>query len=163
MKEILDRYASFNLWANERLLKLVLTLDENMQQQVVSSSFPGLYASFLHIWDTESAWWQRIKLQEHIVVPSKSFTPSMQEIANGLLNQSRQWKDWVSAANEAQLEHVFAYHNSKKEYFKNSVWKTLLHVFNHGTYHRGQIVTILHQVGVTKIPETDFIVFTRKK
>jgi uncharacterized damage-inducible protein DinB len=34
----------------------------------------------------------------------------------------------------------------------------LLHVFNHGTYHRGQLINILRQAGVEKVPETDFIV-----
>lgn len=163
MKEILEQYAAYNLWANERLLKVVLGLDENLQQQVLSSSFPGLYVTFLHIWDTESIWWQRMKLHEQIVVPGKAFNPNMQEVSNGLLNQSKQWKEWVSTASEPQLEHVFAYYSKHKEYHKNPVWKTVVHLFNHGTYHRGQIVTMLHAVGVSKIPETDFMVFSTKK
>jgi uncharacterized damage-inducible protein DinB len=36
-----------------------------------------------------------------------------------------------------------------------------MHVFNHGTYHRGQLVTMLRQVGVTEIPQTDYIAFVR--
>ena len=163
MKEILTDYAAYNLWANERLLKVVLGLDENTQQQVVASSFPGLYATFLHIWDAESIWWQRIKLHEQIIVPSKSFNPNMQEVANGLINQSKQWSEWVQHATVPQLEHVFAYLNMKQEYCKSPIWKTVLHVVNHGTYHRGQIVTLLHQVGVSKIPETDYFVWNRKK
>lgn len=163
MKEIVAQYAAYNLWANERLLKLILSLDENSLQQVVPSSFPGLYATFLHIWDAESIWWQRIKLHEQIIVPSKTFNPNMQEVANGLINQSRQWSEWVQHATAPQLEHVFAYFNLKQEYCKNPVWNTLMHVFNHSTYHRGQAVTILHQVGVSRIPETDFIAWSRKK
>jgi uncharacterized damage-inducible protein DinB len=39
----------------------------------------------------------------------------------------------------------------------------LLHVFNHGTYHRGQLVTMLRQLGIENIPATDFIVWSREK
>src|SRR6266498_3306860 len=95
MKEILQQYASYNLWANERLLNLVLTQDESLHKQVVPGSFPTLYATFLHIWDVESIWWQRIKLQEHIVLPSESSNPDMKEVAEGLLSQSKQWETWV--------------------------------------------------------------------
>ncbi|MCW3088046.1 MAG: hypothetical protein JWQ78_1432, partial [Sediminibacterium sp.] len=41
------------------------------------------------------------------------------------------------------------------------VKEILLHLFNHGTYHRGQLVTLLRQVGVEEIPRTDYIEFSR--
>jgi uncharacterized damage-inducible protein DinB len=163
MKEILEQYSSYNYWANERLLKVVLTLKEGLQKQIVPGSFPTLYATFLHIWDVETIWWQRLKLFERIIIPSESSIPDMKEVAEGLLNQSKQWETWMHSATEASLEHVFAYYNSKKEYFKNAIWKSLMHVFNHGTYHRGQVVTILRNLNVIKIPNTDFIAWSRKK
>ena len=63
MKEVLAQYASYHLWANERLLKVVLGLEDNKHQEVVASSFPGLYATFLHIGDAEIVCWQRMKMQ----------------------------------------------------------------------------------------------------
>jgi uncharacterized damage-inducible protein DinB len=163
MKEILQQYSAFNYWANEKLLDVALSLSEEQQKANVPSSFPSVHATFLHIWDAESIWWQRIKLHERIVVPSENFNPTMKEISNGLLSQSKQWAEWTQEANENALDHVFAYYNSKKEYFKMPVWKTLMQVFNHGSYHRGQIVTILRNLNVTKIPSTDFMAFSRKK
>jgi len=163
MKEVFEQYAAYNLWANEKLLNVVLPLDEKLQQQTIESSFSSLHSTFLHIWHAESVWWQRLKLQEQVIAPGAVTKPGMKEIADGLLNQSKQWNDWVKNATPAAIEHVFAYYNSKKEYFKNPVWKTLLHLFNHGTYYRGQAVTILHNIGIKKIPTTDFISFTRKK
>jgi uncharacterized damage-inducible protein DinB len=163
MKELLEQYASCNSWANERLLSVILTLNEAQQRQHVESSFPSLFSTALHMWDAESTWWQRIKLQEHIDIPSKRSDLSMQDVADGLMNQSRQWEEWVYKAPELLLQHVFAYYNSRKEYFKDPAWKTLLHLFNHGTYHRGQIVTILHHLQVQKIPATDFIAWVRRK
>ena len=75
----------------------------------------------------------------------------------------RQWQEWVNSASDISLDHVFQYQNTKKEQFKQPVYQMILHVFNHGTYHRGQIVNMLRQVGVEKIPQTDFIVWSRGK
>jgi uncharacterized damage-inducible protein DinB len=36
-----------------------------------------------------------------------------------------------------------------------------MHIFNHNTYHNGQLVTMLRALGVVTIPATDFIVWTR--
>lgn len=163
MKEFLEQYASYNLWANERLLNAVLLLDLQQQTKNVASSFPSLYKTFLHIFYAENAWWQRVKLAEQVVAVNESLYPAMKDVAEGLTNQSKLWEDWVHKSTEAGLQHVFAYYSGKKEYFKNPVWKTLLHLFNHGTYHRGQIVTILHNLQVDKIPGTDFIVWSRRK
>ena len=115
------------------------------------------------MWDAESAWWQRMKLHERLIIPSETFNGSMPDIANGLLNQSRQWKEWVAAASDLSLDHVFQYYNSKKEAVKMPVFQLLLHVFNHGTYHRGQLVNMCRQLGVEKLPRTDFSLWVSKK
>jgi uncharacterized damage-inducible protein DinB len=71
--------------------------------------------------------------------------------------------EWVQQASTPQLEHVFAYQNTKRESFKQPTWQMLTHLFNHGTFHRGQIVTMLRQLGEEKIPVTDYIEFSRRK
>jgi uncharacterized damage-inducible protein DinB len=163
MKEMLLSFATYNVWANGKLLETSLSVSEVLQQQAVVSSFPSLSATWQHIWDAESGWWQRIKLAEHTIFPSSTNSYTLSEIATQLIQQSKWIEEWVSNSSELQLQHVFAYQNTKKEQFKQPVWHILLHVFNHGTYHRGQVVTILRQLGVEKIPQTDFIHWSRKK
>jgi len=161
MKELLKQYASYNIWANQKLTELILSLSEEQQQKEISSSFPSLYKTIYHMWDAESIWWQRMKLQERIVRPSDNFNSSTKDIVNGLLNQSRQWEEWVHSTTELSLAHVFQYRTDKKEQFKLPVYQMLMHLFNHGTYHRGQLVTILRQLDMDKIPCTDFNAWVR--
>ena len=113
--------------------------------------------------DAESIWWQRMKLQERINVPSEGFNGTMQDACNALLQQSRQWEEWVSNASELLIDHVFQYQNKKSEVFKMPVYQMVHHVFNHGTYHRGQLINMLRQLGVEKVPQTDFSLWTRSK
>jgi uncharacterized damage-inducible protein DinB len=96
------------------------------------------------------------------VLQSEKFTGSFDELTIHHAKQSKQFFEWVSGATENQLLHVFGYVR-KKEQLKMPVYQMLHHVFNHATYHRGQLVTILRQLGVDKIPSTDFSTFCMKK
>ena len=163
MKELLSQYATYNIWANNEMLKQILLLKKEQQQQEIVSSFSSIYKTVFHLWDAESIWWQRLKLQEQITRPSDTKDISMQEVANGWQQQSKLWNGWVNKASDAQIDHVFAYQNTKKEQFKQPVFQMLLHLFNHGTYHRGQLVIMLRQLGVGKIAATDFVHWARSK
>jgi uncharacterized damage-inducible protein DinB len=163
MKELFVQYAAYNSWANSLLLTVIASLSEEQQKAEIKSSFPSLYKTALHMLDAESIWWQRIKLQERIIIPSENFVGNMKELTAQVLRQNTQWQEWITNTNEAMLQHEFIYFNLKKERFKQPTFQMLLHLFNHGTYHRGQLVTMLRQLGIEKIPQTDFIVWSRRK
>lgn len=158
-----QQYATYNIWASERLIDCIVALPDDWQVKEVPSSYSSLYGTLIHIWDAESIWWQRMKMQEAVSAPSKHFKGTTKEISTALLQQSRLWEVWISNATLAAIEHVFHYQNTKREHFRQPIYQMLLHLFNHGTYHRGQLVNILRQLGVTYIPATDFIVWSRRK
>ena len=163
MKELLQQYAAYNIWANKILFDRINKLNEEQINAVIASSFPSVYKTVSHMWLAEDVWWQRHKLVENIVVAAENFTGSFIDLCNQLAKQSQQWKDWVDSANENQLAHVFAYVRNKEQH-KIKVQDMLLHLFNHATYHRGQLVTLLRQLGeVDKIPSTDFSTYCRTK
>jgi len=163
MKELLKQYAVYNSWATQQLTSIVLSLPEEKQKTALPSSFSSLYKTLLHMWDAESIWWQRMKLHERILRPSENFNGTMKDVSNGLLSQSKLWEEWVSTASELSFEHVFQYQTFDKVQYKQPTWHMLLHVFNHGTYHRGQLINMLRQLGVEKLPATDFIIWSRGK
>ena len=163
MKKMLAQYAAYNLWANNRIIEVINNLtDEQIDKEIVSS-FTSIKKTLLHLWDVENIWWQRMKLVEVQVWQSDDYTGSLLELTNNLLVQSKHWKEWIDLATEAALEHEFIYRNSKKDQFKQPVYEMLMHLFNHQTYHRGQLITLLRQVDEKNIPNTDLISFLRKK
>jgi uncharacterized damage-inducible protein DinB len=163
MKALLQPLATYNLWANQQLADTLLSQPSTLHVSAVSSSFPSLLKTVLHLWDAEAIWWQRLRLSEKLVIPSAEFSGALPEACAGLLAQSRQWQEWVGAAQEHMLLHEFSYQNTKREKFKQPVHQVLLHVFNHGTYHRGQLITMLRQLGVEKLPQTDYIAWSRRR
>jgi len=163
MKELLQQYATYNTWANQKLADHIMSLPVEKHTKEITSSFRSIYHTLLHMFDAESIWWQRIKLQENIIVPSSNFNGDTRELCQLIFQQNKLYEEWVAGSSEMALEHVFKYYNIKREPFKQPTYQVLLQVFNHGSYHRGQIVTMLRQLGETKIPQTDFIAWTRIK
>ena len=162
MKELLQQYAAYNIWATAALVERINKLPDEMTGKEIVSSFPSIYKTVQHIWLAEEVWWKRLKLTENIVLESAAFAGTFTEMTNALAKQSQQFKDWVDNATENQLVHVFAFIRNKEQ-IKMPVYQMLQHVFNHATYHRGQLVTMLNQLGADKIPGTDFSTFSRGK
>jgi uncharacterized damage-inducible protein DinB len=68
---------------------------------------------------------------------------------------------YVGGLSEADLDRVVHYRNLKGEASEAPLWQLLRHVVNHATYHRGQVVTMLRQVGAEP-PSTDLVLWYRK-
>ena len=70
--------------------------------------------------------------------------------------------DYVTQLTSQELERVIHYKNVAGDEFSNPVWQTLHQLTNHATYHRGQVVTLLRQLGVKPVA-TDLIAFYRER
>lgn len=161
MKEVFQQYATYNAWANEKIAETIKALPSNLIDKTVESSFSSLRLTILHMWEADHIWYQRLNLTPNAVSFSKDKGLPGDFILDKWKQQSLQLRQWVEDAEEVSLTNVFAYNNTKGEQFKQPVFQVLLHIFNHATYHRGQLVTILRQLGVQEIPATDFIVWSR--
>ena len=163
MKQLLQQYAAYNVWANNRIMETANQLSEQQVNKEMVSSFASVYKTVLHLMKVEDVWWQRLQLNAHTNIADKIFDGDFNELSAKLLQLSQQWYNWVEQANETEISNVFAYQNSMLQNFKQPVYEMLLHLFNHQTLHRGQLITMFRQLGVDKISPTDFIVFTRKE
>jgi len=158
MKELLQLYAAYNIWATKLLTNRISKLSDEAISREITSSFSSIYKTTQHMWLAEEIWWKRLKLIENIVLESEKFTGTFNEMVDISAKQSQLIKDWIDGATETQLVHVFAYVRNKEQH-KMPVYQMLHHVFNHASYHRGQLVTMLNQLGADKIPATDFSAF----
>lgn len=163
MKEIFQQYASYHLWANKRLTDCILVLTDEQQQQKFPTSFPSLFATLNHMYNVDVVWWKRVKQDINVIAVNTLFTGTTTELSSSLLAQDALWEAWVHEADAAMFNNEIQYQNTRGDKFSQPVFQLLLQLFNHGTYHRGQLVTNLHQLGITNIPSTDFITWSRGK
>ena len=159
MKELLLQYAQYNLWANKLMIDAMLKLKDGAVDAEISSSFPSLRRTVMHSWGAESIWLQRLLLEEHPVWQGDDLTIAFEDACNRWQVDSFLLVRFIDKQyDERGLKHVVEFYDHKTAY-KMPVYQVLQHVFNHSTYHRGQLVTMLRQLGVTKIPLTDFEAF----
>jgi uncharacterized damage-inducible protein DinB len=72
----------------------------------------------------------------------------------------QRWVDWLASKEDEQLAEKIHYKNSAGLPFYQSYDLLLHHIFNHNTYHNGQLVTMLRVLGIERLPATDFIAWT---
>jgi uncharacterized damage-inducible protein DinB len=70
--------------------------------------------------------------------------------------------EFVPELTDERLSAVLTYKTTEGKQFSSILWQTIQHVVNHSTYHRGQIVTMLRQLGIKPIG-TDLVTFYRER
>ncbi len=164
MKELLLQYAQYNKWANKLIIDAMLKLKEGDVDKEINSSFPSLRRTVLHTWSAESVWLQRLQLAEHPVWHGDDTSLLFEDVCKTWQVDSETLIQFVAQQyDDRALALVLQFYDRQKNAHKTPVYQVLHHVFNHSTYHRGQLVTMLRQLGATDIPGTDFIGFVRKK
>jgi uncharacterized damage-inducible protein DinB len=163
MKKLIADYARYNLWANEHILSVIAALDDSLVNKDLSNSFPSIRQTLLHIWDVETLWLQRLRGENPTEFPSKHFTGSNEEIYEGLKKASQAFLSYVESVPATAFTRVVHFRTFSYGEAKDQVYNIMHHCINHTTFHRGQLVTMCRQVGVTRFPPLDFIFYSREK
>jgi uncharacterized damage-inducible protein DinB len=158
MKEALLQFARYNIWANKLMIDALLKLNATQLDMEITSSFNTIRKTVLHSYAAEYIWLQRLQLAENPVWAGNDTDMAIADVCADWLKVSEALAAFVEKQfDDRALEHVVQYYNMQKQLFKTPVYQVLQHTFNHATYHRGQLITMLRQAGVTKIPSTDYI------
>jgi uncharacterized damage-inducible protein DinB len=151
---------AYNSWANHRVLDACAPLDSAKLTQNLHSSFPSVRDTLAHIMLAEWLWLERW-LGRSPAFPSENF-PDLASIRARWQKIETDLNAFVQKLSAADLDRVVEYKNTKGNAFSNPMWQMLQHLVNHGTYHRGQITTMLRQLGATP-SITDLIAFYREQ
>lgn len=152
---------AFDRWANQRVLDAAAGLTQEELSRDLGSSFPSVLATLAHILGGEWIWLQRWKGVSPTQGPpwDLSTLPALRERwAEHEADQSA----FVDALTPESLEAECAYLTLAGEAYANPLRELLRHLVNHSTYHRGQVVTLLRQLGHAA-PSTDLIRFLREQ
>ena len=151
----------YNIWANQKITEYILAAGNEIADVELQSSFPTIRKTLYHIWDAQAIWYSRLKGVSFNSWPSKDFTGTLDEACAGLLLSSREFISLVENCN-GDFSRVVTYQTLDGKEFKNTVEEVVTHCMNHGTYHRGQLITMLRQAGFKQVGSTDYIRFARE-
>ncbi len=160
MKQLLQEYADYNVWANEIIISFIKQLSPEQLNKEQLSSFTTIRKTAEHTAGAEQNWLKRISSnlnQENKAISSEDISSLLQF----WIDQSKQFAAIIKDIDESKLNQVIPYKSLKGIPFENELYKIIMHVMNHSTYHRGQLVTMLRGVGFTSLSSTDLIGFYR--
>ena len=148
----------YNSWANERTLDAVSHVSLADLSSDMKSSHGSIRDTLAHVVWSEWIWLQRWKGVSPTTRLSPTDCPTVASLREAFRAVDAERSTVLGQLTAERLLHLVEYTNLKGETWRYPLWQQLHHVVNHGTYHRGQVVTMLRQLGAT--PEaTDFLVY----
>jgi uncharacterized damage-inducible protein DinB len=148
----------YNSWANGRVFDVIARLNHEEFVRDLGSSFPSVRDTVVHFVWAEWIWLQRWNGVSPQTIFQAADFPSAGAVRARWSEVDVEQRAFLDALTADRLPAVVSYMNLKGQTWRYPLWRQMLHVVNHSTYHRGQVATMLRQLG-SKPVETDLLVF----
>ena len=152
----------FNYWAKKRLMPIVESLSEEQFAKDLGSSHRSIHGTLVHTVGAEHIWLSRWTGQPASKLIDPKDYPTTVAVRKKWDQVEQETSKFVSELTDERLASVLTYKTVEGKQLSNLLWQTMQHLVNHSTYHRGQIVVMLRQLGVKPIG-TDLITFYRER
>ena len=155
--DVRNLYA-YNRWANAQMLTAVAALNAEQFVQNLSGSFPSVRDTLVHIFGVDWLWLERWRGVSPPALPKASDFPALESVKARWAKIEREREDFINQLTDESLARRIAYVNLKGERWEYALGQMLQHVVNHSSYHRGQITTMLRQLGQAPA-STDYLLY----
>lgn len=157
MNDWMKKQYDYHVWANEMMLRHIETLPEDLFLKTTDLGFSAIAEVFGHLAAAEDVWLARLNGETPPPLTPKPFQ-SVEETRRYMDEQQERSREYISNVND--WETVINYRNTKGQAFSNTIIEIMQHMINHGTYHRGNVTTMLRYHGYPGTT-TDYIAFVR--
>ena len=157
----LNVWLDYHYWARDVVLDAVAPLTPEQFTRQVESSFKSVRDTLAHIYAADWLWYARWQGQLPTSLLSYDAFPDVASIRKAWSELEGQVRPFVNQLGEAGVSRVFEYKAMNGQPTSSPFWQMLVHVVNHGSYHRGQVTTLLRQLGAAPPKSTDMITFYR--
>lgn len=152
----------YNAWANHRSLDAAAKLTKEEFTKPMGSSFGSVRDTLAHICSAEWVWLERFQARSPASFPDASGFLDVESLRVKWAEQEGRLLAFAGKLTQEDLNRVMEYKTMKFGVYKNPLWQSMQHVVNHGTYHRGQVTTLLRQLGAQPIL-TDLMHYYRER
>ena len=150
MKTYFLKLFNYDVWASKTLLaKFELQYPVN----------PKIYELMSHILSAQRIWLDRCTGVPDTVTRFMDRLPGQVKSDAEIYHFA--WKEFISSQQPADFERRVGYINFKEEHLEDTLTDILAHVINHGTHHRGSIITLMKEEGYT-LPVLDYVFYKRQ-
>jgi uncharacterized damage-inducible protein DinB len=152
----------YNAWANRRTLEAAAKLTTEQFLKPMGSSFGSVRDTLAHIFGAEWLWLERFQGRSPAALPEATQFNDLPTLRQRWTEFEPRLLNFVHGLTQNDLDRVMEYKTLKFGVYKNPLWQSMQHLVNHGTYHRGQVTTLLRQLAAQPIL-TDLMHFYRER
>lgn len=149
MKHYILKLYQYNAWANRRVIGC-------LERQAVTDE--KILSIFAHCVAANFIWYNRF-----MGLPKSDYklwdgNYSVADLKNMVEEAAQLWLEFIESSHS--FDRVLKYHNYVGDYYENNMQDIMIHLVNHGSYHRGQVAVLLRERGYEPI-NTDLITYDR--
>ncbi len=141
----------YNAWANARVLGAVEPLAPEAFLRDLKNSFSSVRDTLAHILGAEWIWLRRWHGESPSQILSATDFPDLPSLKDRYAAVEKERHVFLEGLSEERLAQPFQYKDMAGKAHSLLLIQSLQHLVNHGTYHRGQITTMLRQLGATPV------------
>jgi uncharacterized damage-inducible protein DinB len=158
MVEKLRSLYAYLQWANWRVLKVAEEIPAEAYAREFDISFKSLHGTLAHMLGAEWLWFERFHGRSPTSIPGFKTWTTAAQLASAWNPVRETQTHFLAHLKPVDLKSRLTYRNLAGEEKSYVLGDALLHCANHATFHRGQVVQLLRQLGATP-PTTDYIFF----
>jgi uncharacterized damage-inducible protein DinB len=159
---VCQSHLEFMKWADDALLAALSQASPDQVNQDRGSSFKSLFDTLNHVYLAELVWLKRVQGDPDVKLAELPRPPDLSALAQAWPAVHQTWIDWAGPLSTGDLQETLILRTAQGAELQVPLWQIVLHLVNHGSYHRGQLATMLRQAGI-KPPGTDLMAFYRTR
>jgi len=148
----------YNRWANARIFETVRPLTPEQLARDLGSSYPSVRDTLVHVVGAEWLWLERWRGTSPKTVLGPADFPRADTLEARWREVEADQRVFLDGLTEERLASMVRYVNLQGQPWEYPLWRQMVHLVNHSSYHRGQVAAMLRQLG-SRAVSTDFLVF----
>jgi uncharacterized damage-inducible protein DinB len=157
-KADVEKLFAYTHWANGLALGAAEKLLPDQLEQDLGGSFPSVFKTLEHMLAAEWVWYKRLNGVSPTAMFDGHTCKTLYELSERWSINDLQWTALIEVMTDESLADRITYTNLAGDTFTVSQAAIMQHVPNHATYHRGQLVNMLRQLGAETF-SSDYIFF----
>lgn len=159
MSEFLELFA-YNAWAMRIIFDAVALVPEGDYLRDLKSSHGGIHGTLAHTVWAEHLWLNRWLGKPNPAVAQGKDLRTLTDLRGRFEEVEAERQRFLTAFGVERLEETRVVKPTTGGEYAHTYRQMFRHLINHSSYHRGQVVTFLRQLG-HKPPSTDLILYYR--
>jgi uncharacterized damage-inducible protein DinB len=153
----------YHYWARDRLLDALEPLTADQLTRDMGNSYKTIQETVAHLYAAEWAWYERWHGNSPTALLPSSQFPDLASIRRAWSEHEAKMRAYVDGLGADGGSRVIEYKLLSGQAGSSPLWQMLQHVANHASYHRGQVTTMLRQLGAQPAKPMDMIAFYRTR